>query len=166
VCAAGVDVAVVFSRLGAYCAGMTPVADSDIPALCAAAQVILEQLDGGTVRISLSPPFEWFDVASASLLDEAGPFVLIGRERRATLGNARGRKRMQAKRKFPVLASHRVALIEEAKELSKAVETLARVGVCVENDAYVFPTDGRWIVYVGHDDGIVQYVPRSQRPVA
>ena len=145
---------------------MTPLAESDIPALCGAAQVILEQFDGGTVRISLSAPFEWFDVASAALLDEVGPFVLIGRESSPTLRNARGRKGEQAKRQFRVLASHRVALISEAKEMSQAVETLARVGVCVDNDAYVFPTDGRWIVYVGHDDGIVKYVPRSQRQLA
>jgi hypothetical protein len=146
-----------------YFAGMTPLAESDIPALCAAAKVILEQFDEGTVRVLLNPPFEWFDVASAALLDEAGPFVLIGRECIPMLRNVRGREAEQAKRQFPVLASHRVALIKEAKELSQAVETLARVGWCVENDAYIFPADGRWIVYVGHDDGIIQYLPSSKR---
>jgi hypothetical protein len=138
---------------------MTPLPDADIRASCTAAGVILEQFEEGTVRITLNRPCEWQSkgIASADIRGESGPFVLIGRESSPTLRHVRHR---QSKTRFPVLVSHRAALIEDADELSQTLDTLAQVGWCVDNDAYVFPSDGRWIVYVGHDAGIVQYTPR------
>ena len=69
----------------------------------------------------------------------------------------------RARLRFPLLTEHRVVSFGSGAEVSAATKAILASGWCVDNDAYLFPSEGGWLAYVGHHDELVVYAPRHAR---
>jgi hypothetical protein len=119
------------------------------------AKLKIEESADGEILIELDKPYLRLDSVS---MDKSSPLMywskrrrikcyLVGRCREAPFRYISDRA---IKRRFPPLCGHRSVIVESSAELRLVVEALLRGGRSTQNDVYVFPPDGRWLLYVSH----------------
>ena len=136
---------------------MDAVVRPQLARIAATAGLALERLAEGTVRFSLPGTCPAVDVTADWFgLHARGSVYCVGREAAPPLANSTDKP---ARRRFPLLARHRVVLLS-ADEVPEVASTLSSAGWCVDNDAYLFPQAGGWLAYAGHNDELVVYLPR------
>lgn len=114
--------------------------------------ILVERLAEGTVRLGLLKPRSTREITSGTL--SSLPFdrcYLVGRENCPPLFE---RNCPKASHGASALAKHRYLQIDNFDELREAVTVLQQLGWCVNNDAYIVDSAGRWLVYVSHHDTI------------
>jgi hypothetical protein len=140
---------------------MNAVLRPQLSRLASKAGLQLERWPEGTVRFTLGESAAPVDVKPEWFRDRVASRVyLVGREKSPPLANV-SRKRVQAR--FPLLTKHRVVSLDDGAEVGAVATALRSAGWCVDNDAYLFPAEGGWLVYVGHHNELVVYAPRRAR---
>jgi hypothetical protein len=144
---------------------MDAVRRPQLSRLASKAGLQLERWPEGAVRFTLpgsAPPIDvkpgWFRHRVNGLV------YLIGREKSPTLADTRRNAAgTRAQSRFPLLTEHRVVSVKSGAEVCAVTKALLASGWCVNNDAYLFPSEGGWLAYVGHHDELVVYAPRRAR---
>jgi hypothetical protein len=120
------------------------------------------QLSGGTAVLSIEGAFL---MVSAPLTEmdssrfiwrgtELGAYVVVGRE------NCPPLKRLarRAEAELKPLTRHRCAFISRRAEARDLIRVIALHGSSVDDDIYMFPPTGDWLLYVSHHNEICAYV--------
>jgi hypothetical protein len=133
--------------------------------LASKAGLQIERWPEGTVRFTLAGSAPPIDVKPGWFRDQVSGLVyLVGREKSPTLAHARRNAAgKRARSRFPLLTEHRVVSLASGAEVSAVAKAMLASGWCVDNDAYLFPSEGGWLAYVGHHDELVVYAARRAR---
>jgi hypothetical protein len=144
---------------------MNAVRRPQLSRLASKAGLRFERWPEGTVRFTLAGSAAPVEINPGWFRDNVSGLVfLVGREKSPTLADARRNAAgKRARSRFPLLTENRVVSLNGGAEVSAVTKAILASGWCVDNDAYLFPSEGGWLAYVGHHDELVVYAPRCGR---
>lgn len=134
---------------------MIPLSERQLLANVALLPVFTERFEDGTLRFEFHRRYSCrdIDVSDLGLLAFSRAY-LVGKTAQPPL---RDEAFDPADPVAMALAQHRALQFDAATELHSAVCHLANLGWCVDNDAYVFDAEGRWMLHVSHHDTVTLY---------
>jgi len=135
---------------------MTPATQCEIASIASKLDIVYEVLSEDTVRLKHRYPTSPKTIQNIqSPPNLSFPVFLICRENVPPLKNTYS--------KLLVLKEHRCSIIENSKELIDVLNEIQNNATSVDNDTYLFSSDGTHIFYVSHHDEILIWERSAQQ---